>query len=313
MDSNFKIMKNIIFPVVLFFLLGLSACETFLVMELPPHQPKYVINTSLEVGLPIHVFVSKSRSVLEENDFENVGNATVEIIVEGERTYTLQYGNVLHNGVEMKSYYTEELEVEPGKTYEVVVSGAGMPTARGKATVPVPVPIKSVELRSAPREQSAYVDFVVLFDDPVGENYYELNVHAYGMREVPDWWEEDWGLDRFTINQFVRLEPKNPIYQHDMWNRLGLLFDDNLFSGREGRMEFHGILAPNLDLDVTVYLRSVTEGYFRYDMTSSLQDNLRGDPIAQPVQVYNNIENGFGIVKAAATQSYEIKFNNRTE
>lgn len=302
-------MQKSIAIILLIFLLGFSACETFLVLELPPHEPKFVINTSLEVGKPIHVFVSKSRSILQENDFENVGDATVEIFVDGGRSYRLHHGQVEHNGMEIQAYSTTELEIEAGKTYEVIVSGADMPTATGKATVPMPVEIKSVELRSAPRDQTAFVDFAVRFDDNEGANFYEITVHKEGEMEPVD------GIDpnRFIINQFVRLEAKNPIYENDFRYRIGILFDDRLFNGREANMEFSAMLIPNIDLDVTIYLKTVTEDYFNYENALNLQEANRGDPIAQPVQVVNNIQGGFGIVKASVTTQYTVSFNNRTD
>ncbi|WP_164674930.1 DUF4249 domain-containing protein [Anditalea andensis] len=295
---------------MLLFLIGISACETFLVMELPPHEPKFVINTSLEVGKPIRVFVSKSRSVLQDNHFERVSDASVEIMVDGQISYPLYSEEVLNNGTKMLAYTTTEVEIEVGRTYEIIVSGEGMQTARGKTTVPTPVEIKSVDLRSAPRNNRyGYVDFSVIFDDSQGSDFYEITVLQRGTLETID------GIDpeRFIINQLVNLEPRNSIYENDFRYRTGLLFDDGLFDGREAKMEFGGVLYADIDLEITVFLKVVTSDYFNYENSLNLQETNRGDPIAQPVQVINNIQGGFGIIKAAVTSSYTLPFNNSIE
>jgi len=42
-------------------------------------------------------------------------------------------------------------------------------------------------------------------------------------------------------------------------------------------------------------LSSVSEDYYKYNVTLAKYEQTQGDPFAQPVQVYSNIENGFGI------------------
>ena len=56
-----------------------------------------------------------------------------------------------------------------------------------------------------------------------------------------------------------------------------------------------------------VYLISASEDYFRYKRTYSLQEESSGDPFAQPVNVYNNIENGFGIVAGYSEDVFVYK------
>lgn len=48
---------------------------------------------------------------------------------------------------------------------------------------------------------------------------------------------------------------------------------------------------------MTLYLRKVSHSYYQYKETKHLQDKLSGDPFAEPVPVYNNIENGVGICR----------------
>ncbi|MFT6867249.1 MAG: hypothetical protein ACJA08_002089 [Cyclobacteriaceae bacterium] len=43
------------------------------------------------------------------------------------------------------------------------------------------------------------------------------------------------------------------------------------------------------------HIKKVSEEYYKYEQTSQLQFDIGGDPFSQPVPVFNNIENGFGI------------------
>ncbi len=38
-------------------------------------------------------------------------------------------------------------------------------------------------------------------------------------------------------------------------------------------------------------------------------ENAQGDPFAEPVQVYSNIENGYGIFAGFSKSTYEISMN----
>jgi hypothetical protein len=46
---------------------------------------------------------------------------------------------------------------------------------------------------------------------------------------------------------------------------------------------------------IVVSLMSLSEDYFKYKLSLEKYQETAGDPFAQPVQVYSNVENGFGI------------------
>ena len=55
------------------------------------------------------------------------------------------------------------------------------------------------------------------------------------------------------------------------------------------------LLTPQFYPTIIVTLRTVSEDFYNYKITGSLHDNSSDNPFAQPVNVYKNIDNGFGI------------------
>jgi len=284
-------------------LLVLSAsCERYIEVELPAHVPRFIINAQLEPGMPIMVFVTQSRGILQESNFSPVRDATVEIIEDGEISYFLEFRGVEQAYWTVNGYVSDELEIQPGKTYEVIVSGR-METARSKVTIPHPVEIKSVEIQHTAGNMA---EISVLFDDPQERNFYEFSVTYSGFRVFEGW---SGTTDTIPINGEVSLTPLNPAYQTDYWSRGKVLLDDALFNGREAKLQFSGAFNTRAELDVKVMMRNVTEDYYRYNTTLNLQQQVSGDPLAQPVQVFSNIENGRGIFMASTLSLYTKKFH----
>lgn len=54
-------------------------------------------------------------------------------------------------------------------------------------------------------------------------------------------------------------------------------------------------------------MKKVSEAYFLYKETYALQQSVDGDPFAEPVTVFNNIENGYGIFAGYRTTLYPLE------
>jgi len=53
-------------------------------------------------------------------------------------------------------------------------------------------------------------------------------------------------------------------------------------------------------------LRTVSEDFYKYKITGSVHDNSSDNPFAQPVNVYKNIDNGFGIFAGYSESNFTI-------
>ncbi|WP_185974267.1 DUF4249 domain-containing protein [Litoribacter populi] len=294
-------MKKIItFAIIL---LCLFSCQRFFEMELPDKEPRLVVNADLRAGEPVEVFVSQSKHVMEVADFQAVDDAKVELIEDGVRSYELSLIRGEENNDPI-SYGSDNIEIKPGSEYQLIVSKPGLPTASATVRVPFPVEIDNVNLTTRiidPSTRATITDFILEFEDPLEENFYEISVYYRGEMDV------SWRDDPMVFEELVELEAKNPVYQKEyLIGSTNLIIDDVLFNGRKAQIDFSGVLMPELELEVTITLRSISKEYYDYVHTLALQRFNSQDPFSQPVQVYDNIVDGYGILGASASKKYVL-------
>ena len=57
---------------------------------------------------------------------------------------------------------------------------------------------------------------------------------------------------------------------------------------------------------IRIYLHNISKSYYYYRTSLELYQNTSGNPFAQPVQVYSNIENGFGIFAGSQITYFDL-------
>lgn len=296
-------MKNYII-LVLILLFITSACETHGVieLELPNHQPLFTVMGSLEAGVPVDLIITKSKGILEGNDYPTVKDANVIIIEEGEKAYPLYYFDREYMEIDAGGYTSDELEIKAGKTYELVVSGKNMPTATSTVTIPMPIEIKSYSRADIQRMSignQPIVEFSIDIEDPDAKNFYEISFHGKMLNSI-------YGGQGWII-------PTNPShYKNQGYGQPIILISDANFNAQTVNIGFFaGVELRQLEAvrlyEYHIELKHVTEDYYRYHQTSDLQRETRNDPLAQTVQVHSNIKNGLGTLKAGTATRMRVE------
>ena len=54
----------------------------------------------------------------------------------------------------------------------------------------------------------------------------------------------------------------------------------------------------------------ISEAYYEYLKTARLHDESRENPFAEPLNVYGNVENGYGIFAGYSSQTFELAFED---
>lgn len=278
------------------FLLG---CEQFLEVELPGQEPRLVMNALLEPSDTIRVYLTKSKGILEGTEYDGF-----EYVRDGQVFLKTEDGSLFPFGFAEKSnpfesfayYYLAGYNFRVNDQYEIIAESAGYKEISAKVRFPERVPIKELSYRNlGPTDSFSnhdLLEFTVKFDELPGMDFYELTGQIYGSSTTQE-------NSFYSAN--LNPKPVNPAYERDSWIARGILFDDVLLAGNDSEIVFRAIIPREYDLDVTISLAHVSESYFRYEETVGLQDYNRGDFLSQPVLVYNNIQNGMGILKARNT------------
>ena len=59
-------------------------------------------------------------------------------------------------------------------------------------------------------------------------------------------------------------------------------------------------------LTLSIYLHNISKSYYYYRISLELYQNASGNPFAQPVQVFSNIENGFGVFAGSQINYFDL-------
>jgi hypothetical protein len=289
-------------------------CEKELDIKVPFKGQKLVINSFNNPDSVWSLNLSLTRHVLDTNDFfQTPRNAVVTI----HNPVTNEILDVLNTNEPFGNSYRGNLKPEPEKEYLIRVVSQDYGTAEATGFIPPSVPIDKIEIDSSMLHVDYKVKVSVFFHDPPSKkNFYRLNIsgRAYGL----DFHWENGSYITDTIWQDfynpILFEPTdNKILESDINNILELMFSDTFFEGSTHALiiyisEYDFLNFRNARYPIRIVLASLTEPYFQYVSTLNLQQETSGDPFAQPVQVYSNFQNGFGIFAGYNQSVKELKY-----
>jgi hypothetical protein len=291
--------------VFLFISVGIIACTTVVDFDIPLDEPKIVTNGLFSPDSLWQFQVTSSKNILDVTPgsfFQPVSNATITVYDQNGEPIETITGSADKNFV-----YSYKGKTKPmaGQLYSIEVAISNQPLLRSVGKAPIPVPITSVVADSSVFASDGKVKMKITFKDPVTEkNFYTVKI----IEEA----KFIYNNDTLSITQEIFYEV---VEQSLNVNETGLekLINDNLFNGKEhtfnlqlyNRQYWFG--SEVIEQHVRVLLLNVSDEYYKYFTTKSLQEYTNGDPFAQPVQVFNNIEGGLGIFAGYSQSVVELK------
>jgi hypothetical protein len=261
----------------------LISCEMIVDVDVPFEGKQVTVNSFFTPDSLWSVQLNLNRNILDEEPFQEINDAQVVIYEAGSPIDTL-------TNIGYGRFRSANERSEPGKTYSLSVTVAGQRDLYSISSIPFPSPITGVDVYESTASNDTMLK-VKLRDDGAETNYYELYMdleteyYNYDKRQVE--------YHRHRI-QLISKDPAIP-NDNDRFSN-SVIFKDVRFNGRETELTFqtsgsgmshHGV--------ITVTLKTLSEDGYNYLRTAVLQKSTSGDPFAQPVNVYNNIQNGFGI------------------
>jgi len=298
----------------LFLLLSISliyiSCEKVIPFEGDVNTPKLVINSVFESDSTFKVHVSSSRSVIDTASLKNIEDAIVTI-KDGN-------GNVIEilNHV-VSGFYKGQVLPEENTTYILEVNHPNYANITASDSLPSPITINSVDTTTIfDPINGDRLQISMNFDDPENnQNYYLLE--TYSVNEyllIKDLDTIEYALD--TTKQYMVLTDE--VFQNggSPWREQGL-FNDLLFNGQNKTLELEipyenwsgsedGYDWSYQTLTLRLYLHNISISYYYYRTSLELFQNASGNPFAQPVQVFSNVENGFGIFAGSQISFFDL-------
>ena len=288
---NYRIKYNLIL-ISLFF--AFVSCEKDLNTKVVI-SPKLCFNCILNPDSLIHGSLSLSQSISEDKTLVKIDHATIELKKDGQLIGTMQNTG---NGI-----YRLNIKPSSGSFYEISINAEGFPLLHASTTVPEKPPV-SYRLDNKEYQDHGLYSFFYTYrvtytiqDKPGANRYWH-----YKMRYINSngfYWLF------FDINSTI-IDDFNKVT--DSSQRYGYYYRDYL---RINDIQADGKTLTFTDLSYdkdVVYFMDTDEHYDKY-MKSTIKQRINdGDNLLfnEPVQIYTNFENGFGIFGSAAIISFKL-------
>ena len=297
-------IRNYILPLVFFCFYFLTSCEKVVEFDFKDQEQLVVFsNFSNQNDLEVLVYTTRSRlSPTDSTRF--LTDATVMVFSEGQLLELLE---LVPGNPEDKSppyYRSKSLVPQAGKIYSIKVSVPGYDPVTATNSIPESVPIQSVQFSNdmiKGLEEESYFNFqvgVTIQDPAETVNFYHVIFHQelipYVVTETGDTIK---GNVFFTKPDQLTLGENTPAVKY--FDGKSLLAKDETFNGKEMTFSVQGNYTFNphqhLPGRFLVELRTVSEAYYYYHTTLTIQHEASENPLSPGVVVFDNIDNGVGI------------------
>ncbi len=279
------------------------SCEKDITLNLKEPGNMLCLNCILEAGNDsVVIYVTKVQSIENADDLVPVNNAEIILQKDGEIL-----PGIMNKG---NGKYILYQTPEEGKKYQIQVNVDRYKPLSAETIVPLKPMVEVDFVRDTIYDETlwkgyrTYISlFVKLTDLPTKDNYWFMRAYmrsiggkAYGSYAIA------YQTDNLLFDAFNRYYNQDYSYRFTNYDYIAALrLDDS--SMKNGNISF-SMSAGN---QPTVFVINADENFDKYYKSSIKQfltyeyDQL---PIFEPVQIYSNVENGFGIFGSIAVTRF---------
>jgi len=217
-------------------------------------------------------------------------------------------------------YYKSSIFAQEGKTYRITARHNDFPEAYGIVNVSAPVPVKIFVYTydtltvtnqiwdpiTGEEYDTTYVDVQnlqasITFDDPPNEeNYYYLTLTCY--KKTYNWGEQGpiyAGTKLTSVDYSIGYNISWEDYFY-LNNEGGFIFSDALFNGETHTINAQVFYWAENMIEPVIYVNFYSINKEIHDFASSMfkYEEVLYNPLAEPVNVFSNIEGGYGFLSA---------------
>lgn len=213
---------------------------------------------------------------------------------------------LFENGAPVEKFETDKSEncvyflnyqTKAGNNYEIKAFCEGFNEVSSKTYIPIPVSISKIESEQI----ASLIKATIKISDPPSENnYYYFTIdYLQGYNIYFEYFDP---LLNFSINSNIHNInlPTNSVFNEPIY------FSDKFFNGKDYQFDVHIPVNDNQNSffyeiakngkKVALYFKlfSLSKDYFMFEQSFNLALKVKDDRYAEPVNVYNNINHGFG-------------------
>lgn len=299
-------MKKILLLSAVATILLFAGCEKDVVIKVPEKDPSLVLIALQQKGEVISASVGRSRHILQPRpgfdllEYYTVKDAQVVVYENGVSIDTLTYQPAEYLYKSGRGRVTRE-----GYTYSIKANAPDFKEITAESTIPSQSTIAEVRWEKNVRTNSygeRIDEITVRFNDPAEKNFYMLGIYQAnysGYRELPVYCVSSTDKDIETVNG-----EEDPAETENCLDGGNLLMRDVNFNGGQKILKL-SVISNYLDEFVNpstgatarpyVKLYRITEDHFKFAKSYNVFDNTDDNPFAEPVNVFTNVKNGYGI------------------
>ncbi len=302
-------------PLAMLLLFIAPSCETTeKIDEFPLRPSQLVVNCFFVPDSTWEFQVSKSLSVLDNAELKLVSDAEIFLFKDSTPIDTIRTQDA-------DGYYrSNQYLPKKNENYSIEVSAPGFNTPLiAEGVVPADVPVINASVRvtdsayfykrhyewgEAPSTGNIEGILEFTFKDPPGvANYYQLSLYGYS---------KEYDYTDSTIHYIYRREINytidDPVAEKSEEYYGVARFTDELIDGQtyKLKLDFRDWEASR-DQEYIIELISLNRDSYMYRRSVQEYRESNGDPFSEPVLIYSNIKNGYGIFAGHSKYIYRVK------
>ena len=290
------------FLAAIIFLFFIS-CEKVIPIDANFLKSKLVINSIFFKDSSCTVHISSSTSVLEKITYENIEDADLSVKdSNGNLIENLQY---LSNG-----FYKGSEKLQADNQYYLNAVHKNFNNVLATTSIPKNISIHHIDTLSYLENGKERFRISVSFiDDGDINNYYKLGVEM--GKYVVDTLSLNGStiIDSAIIYKWVKIYRDHEVLERTITNK-EVIFNDNTFNGTTFSVNFSikdVIRDSNINLAfLKLYFYNIDNSLYNYEKSIKQYFDNYDIPFTQPVQVFSNIENGFGVLSSANVNTVRL-------
>lgn len=262
------------------------SCEKEIPLDDEEKAPRIVVNGIFSANDTIRIHLSESRNVLFDGELPNLLAAEAKLLDENDNVL----GSFVHEGNGI--YVLNSVLPTAGNVYKITVSSLSFTPVSSSTSAPAPLTTAQIDTTRTGDE----MNYELTFQD----NASEANYYAISIRKISFYIDDFTGdtiyyEDIYFCSSEIIVQNGSADANGERCNSI-MLFSDASFNGQSVSFSASNYIGEYEDTTyVVATISSVSEDFYKYNITLANYEATQGSPFAQPVQVYSNIENGFGI------------------